>query len=153
LIAALFVFTAAGMASGPLDSWEAVQALPAGSRVELSLMGDRRARGTIAQVLPDGLTLTRKRDSVQVPKSDISQIWVLGKGSRLMNVAIAALIGFASGCPIGAAKTGYLADMNNPGLGPRAEWCLGLGGFAAGIAAPFPATKRTLVYRSPAINR
>ena len=125
---------------------------PSAARIELFLASDKTVTGTLAEVSPDGVTLTRKRDSMQVARSDIHRMWVLGKGSRLKNAGIAALVGFAVGCPIGAAKAGYLGDMNNPRLGTRAGFCLVIGGFAGGIAAgitaPFPATKRTLVYRS-----
>jgi hypothetical protein len=139
------------------DGWEKAQALPAGSKIELLLAGDKTLAGTVAQVSPGGLTLARKRDSMQMAKSDIRRIWIQGRGSRLKNAGIGALVGFAIGCPIGAAKAGYLSDMNNPSLGTRAGFCLGLGGFAGGIgggiAAAVPPTTRTLIYRSPAVTR
>lgn len=138
-------------AQGQSTGWEKVLALPPGARIELLLTGDKTLAGSLYQVSPDGLTLTRKRESRQVPRSDIRRIWVLGKGSRLKNAGIAALVGFAVGCPIGAAKAGYISDMNNPSLATRGGLCLALGGFAGGIAAGItaavPATKRTLVYR------
>ena len=152
LLVALLMLVAARRVSGQPDTWEKVQALPPGARIELFLASDKTVTGTLTEVSPDGVTLTRKRDSMQVARSDIRRMWVLGKGSRLKNAGIAALVGFAMGCPIGAAKAGYLGDMNNPRLGTRAGFCLVIGGFAGGIAAgitaPFPATKRTLVYRS-----
>ena len=157
LIVALFILAPGQPASGQSDSWEKAQVLPPGAKIELFLAGDKALVGTLSQVSPDGLTLTRKRDSLQVTKSDIHRIWVLSKGSRLKNAGIAALIGFAVGCPIGAAKAGYLGDMNNPRLGTRAGFCVAIGGFAGGIAAGItaavPATRRTLVYRSPASTR
>lgn len=157
LIGVLVILVAGQPASGRSDNWEKAQALPPGAKIELFLAGDKTAVGTLSQVSPNDLTLTRKRDSLQVAKSDIRRIWVLGKGSRLKNAGIAALIGFAVGCPVGAAKAGYLGDMNNPPFGTRAGFCAGIGGFAGGIAAGItaavPATKRTLVYRSPAITR
>jgi hypothetical protein len=153
----LVLFLVAHPAWGQPDGWERAQALPPGAKIELFLAGDKTVSGVLSQTSPDDLTLTRKRDSMQVAKSDVRRLWVLGKGSRLKNAGIAALIGFAVGCPIGAASAGYLGDMNNPRLGTRAGFCLGIGGFAGGIAggitAAVPATRRTLVYRSPDVKR
>jgi len=134
------------------DSWEKTQALPAGAKVELLLAGEKTVEGTLSQVSSNDLTLTRKSGSIQLAKSDIRRVWVLGKGSRLKNAGIAALAGFAVGCTIGATQAGQISDMNNPGAGRRAGFCLGIGGFiggsTAGIAAAIPATRRTLVYRA-----
>ncbi len=153
----LFLLAAVQPGLGQSDAWEKMQALPTGARIEVLLAGDKSTSGTLAQVSPDGVALTRKRDSIQLAKSDIRRVWVQGKGSRLKNAGIAALVGFAVGCPIGAAKAGYISDMNNPSLGTRAGLCLGLGGFvggiAAGITAAVPPTKRALVYSSPAARR
>lgn len=152
-----FILVASQAASGQPGAWDQAQALPPGTKIELFLTTDKTVVGTLSEVSPDSLTLTRKRDSVQVAKSDIRRIWVLGKGSRLKNAGIAGLVGFAVGCPIGAAKAGYLSDMNNPRFGTRAGFCAGIGGVAGGIAAgvtaALPATRRTLVYRSPEVKR
>ena len=157
LVVVLLMLAAGQPAACQSDTWEKAQALPPGAKIELFLTNDKTVTGTLAEVSPDGVTVTRKRDSIQIARSDIRQIWLLGKGSRLKNAGIAALVGFAVGCPIGAATAGYLGDENNPRLGMRAGFCLTIGGFAGGIAAgitaPFPATKRTLVYRSADVGR
>lgn len=156
-LVALFTLASAQPAAAQPDSWEKAQALAPGPKIQLLLPADKTVVGTLAEVTPDGLTVARKRDSTQVAKSDIRRIWVLGKGSRLKNAGIAALIGFAGGCPFGAARAGYLSDMDNPSVETRAGFCLALGGVVAGaaggITAAVPATKRTLVYRSPEPKR
>lgn len=152
LLVALPMLVAAQRLSGQPETWEKVQALAPGAKTELFLVSGKTVTGTLAEVSQDGVTLTLRRDAMQVARSDIRRIWLLGRGSRLKNAGIAALVGFGVGCGIGTAKAGYIADTNNPSLGTRAGFCLAVGGFAAGIAAgitaPFPATKRTLVYRS-----
>jgi hypothetical protein len=139
------------------EVWDKVQAFPAGTRIEVGLVGDKTVSGTLAQVSTEGLALDRKGRSMQIARSDIRRVWVLGKGSRLKNVGIAALAGFAIGCPIGAARAGYIGDTNHPSLKLRGGFCLVLGGLGAGVGAgvvaPFPATKSTLVYRSPDTKR
>ena len=153
----LFMLAAGQPASGQSDGWEKAQALLPGAKIELFLAGEKTVVGTLAEVSPDGLTLIRKRDSMQVAKSDIRRINLLGKGSRLRNTGIAALFGFGFGCPIGAGLAGQITDENNPRLGTRAGTCVVLGGLvggiAAGVGAAVPASKRTLVYSSPAVKR
>jgi hypothetical protein len=153
----LLTLVAVESAFGQSDVWDKVQTVSAGTRIEVGLVGDKTVSGTLAQVSTEGLALDRKGGSMQIARSDIRRVWVLGKGSRLKNVGIAALVGFAIGCPIGASKAGYLGDTNHPSLKLRGGFCLVLGGFGAGVAAgvvaPFPATKRTLVYRSSDTKR
>jgi hypothetical protein len=153
----LLMLGSARNVAGQIESWGKVEALAAGTRIEVGLAKDKTVSGTLAQVSAEGLALDRKGGPIQIARSDIRRVWVLRKGSRLKNVGIAALVGFAIGCPIGAAKAGYIGDTNHPSLGLRGGYCLALGGFGAGIAAgvvaPFPATKSTLVYRAPEAKR
>ena len=157
VIATVLVLGTGRPVSGQSDSWQRVQALPANAKIEVFLVSNKTETGTLSEVSQDVVTLTNRRGSLQLARSEIRQIWMLGKGSRLKNVGIAAAVGFAVGCPIGAAKAGYLSDMNNPSIGTKAGFCLGIGGFvggiAAGVVAPFPATKRMSVYRSASDKR
>ncbi|HSW50792.1 MAG TPA: hypothetical protein VLH09_11490 [Bryobacteraceae bacterium] len=149
----LFMLAAGQIAYGQAGAWDKVQAIPTGTKVQVSLAKDKTVDGTLAQVSEEGLALDRKGGPMQIAGSDIRRVWVLGKGSRLKRAGIAALVGFAIGCPIGAGKAGYIGDTNHPSLKLRGGFCLALGGFGAGVAAgvtaPFPATKYTLVYRAP----
>ena len=157
VVVVLLTLAVGQRASGQSDAWDKVQALPAGAKIDVSLESNKLVTGTLAQVTPEGLALDRKGGPVQIARSDIRRVWLLGNGSRLKNVGIAALVGFAIGCPIGAGTAGYIGDTNHPSLGLRAGYCAALGGFGAGIGAgvvaPFPATKRTLIYRTPEVNR
>ncbi|MFB3778477.1 MAG: hypothetical protein ACE141_12745 [Bryobacteraceae bacterium] len=153
LAVVLLTMAAGQSAYGQAGAWDKVQALPTGTRIQVSLAKDKTVDGTLAQVSDEGLVLDRKGDPMQIARTGIRRVWVLGKGSRLKRTGLAALAGFAIGCPIGAAKAGYLGDTNRPSPTLRGGFCLALGGFGAGIAAgvtaPFPATKYTLVYRAP----
>jgi len=143
-------------AVGEVSSWGQAQSLPEGTKIEVLLASNKTVTGTVAQVSPEGLALTRKHDSLQLARSDIRRVWSLGKGSRLKNAGIAALGGFGVGCAIGAAKAVTLSDMNNPSVGTRVGYCGAIGGLfggaAAGVTAAIPATKRTLVYRAPDVK-
>lgn len=139
------------------DTWETVQALPAGAMIKISLQGNKTVTGTLDQASSEGLTLTRKHESIQVAKSDVSLIWVLRKGSRLKRAGIAAAVGFALGCPLGIKSVGLFADASKSSTEGKAGYCLALGGLtggmAAGIVAAMPTTRRTLVYLAPPTNK
>ena len=138
------------------DNWEAVEALPPGALIKISLQGDKTVTGTLDKASPEGLTLTRKHESIQVAKSDVGGIWALRKGSRLKRAGIAAAVGFAVGCPLGVKSVGLFADASKSSTEGKAGYCLVLGGLAggmaAGIVAAMPTTRQTLVYLAPPTN-
>jgi hypothetical protein len=139
--------------AGQPAGWDKVAALPPGTQVQVLLRNEKFLNGALSGVTAEGLTVARKRDSIQVARSEVRRVWTTRKGSRLKNAGLAALVGFGVGCPIGWASAGYISDMNNPPLNTNLAGCAVLGGLGAGIAAgvtaAVPATRRTLVFRTP----
>jgi hypothetical protein len=134
-------------AFGQQTDWDKVAALPAGTKIQLVMRDYQSLEGALSQVSAEGLTLTRKKDSLQVARSDVRRLWIFGKGSRANKVVLAALIGFGAACPFGWAfgaegggttKIGYCAAFGSVA-----------GAVAGGIAGATPGRRRTLVYRAP----
>ena len=132
--------------------WDRVQRLAQGESVEVLLQGSESVTGTMERVSSDYLTVARQDGSTQVARWAVRRVWTVEKRSRLRRVILGAVIGFAGGCTLGAARAGYMTDMNNPPASTRAQVCLGIGaitgGVGAGIGAALPSAKRTLVYRA-----
>ena len=157
LIAAVSSAMAADSTSGPpKGNWAKVQALPIGEQLTIDLKQGETIQGEFLRLQEDSITLAADGKERVYPKSDVSEVRVLHRGSRKKNAAIAGGVLFALGFALGYAAGPYIADMEpsqmsaGERVGAGAVFGAIFGGAGAGIAAAVrPGEKQTAIYRAP----
>lgn len=135
------------MCLAQLDPWERINGIAEGKKVAVKILSGETVNGKMVAWTPDSLTVTQRNDkTVQLAKSDVTQVLLVTGKSRGEKAGWAFLIGGGVGGAVLAAamrSEGSAAGFFLAGL-------LWFGGVAAGIAALFPAHKELIYSATPA---
>lgn len=135
------------MCLAQLDPWERINGIAEGKKVAVKILSGETVNGKMVAWTPDSLTVTQRSDkTVQLAKSDVTQVLLVTGKSRGEKAGWAFLIGGGVGGAVLAAamrSEGSAAGFFLAGL-------LWFGGVAAGIAALFPAHKELIYSATPA---
>lgn len=135
------------MCLAQVDPWERINVIAEDKKVAVKILSGKTVNGKMVAWTPDSLTVTQRNDkTVQLAKSDVTQVLLVTGKSRGEKAGWAFLIGGGVGGAVLAAamrSEGSAAGFFLAGL-------LWFGGVAAGIAALFPAHKELIYSATPA---
>jgi hypothetical protein len=98
--ALVFVLLACQLCSA---SWQDVQALAQGAKVEVSRKTGGPVSGTVGTVSADSISVVTKQQEVSVPRADVSRIVASRRGhAKWIGLAIGAGAGAGTGAAVGA---------------------------------------------------
>jgi hypothetical protein len=128
------------------DPWERINVIADGKKVAVKILSGKTVNGKLIAWTPDSLTVTQRNDkTVQLAKSDVTQVLLVTGKSRAQKAGWAFLIGGGVGGAVLAA-----AMRSEGAAGFFLVGLLWFGGVAAGIAALFPAHKELIYTATPA---
>jgi hypothetical protein len=134
----------------PAD-WTQLRGIEPDQRISAVTQNGKYIHGRFRTWTPDAVELCAGQKTKWLRPVEVKRIWIEKKTPRWHALLIGAAMGFGLAFPIGAASAGYVADVNNPRFGTRAEIGAGFGLFGAGIGAGIGAltggSKSVLVYR------
>jgi hypothetical protein len=116
-------------------SWEALDSLHAGQRIEVVEMSLKKHRGTFVTVSDEAIQLREGASDEAIKKENVMRVTVLDKGHRWRNALIFCAVGAGVGAGIGAAAAGKCFCTR----GQAAEAVAGVGlvgGAVIGVALP-----------------
>lgn len=138
-------------AAGPTGKgdWYALQALPVGTELRLSLEGVRTVRGKLVSVAEDALTLqVSKKGTLAVARSEVIRVHAVRHDSITNGLLLGLAIGGGAGGVVGAitgAHSDFVATFTVP-----VALAIGAGlGTAIGAAADSARLEYELIYERP----
>jgi len=139
--------------AGPLgdpNSWENLKRLAPGQSIQVIQQKGESLNGKLAGVSEDAITVTRKQQTIAVPRSAVAQVRVSGKRRRY--TLIGAAIGAAAGAGLGAAG-GESLNQSSGGDFANLKPAITVGCGAAGaligaIVGSLAGNRDTIVYRA-----
>ena len=134
------------------NSWDALNTLHAGQRIEVVETNLKKHRGTFSTVTDEAIQVREGGSDVGIKREDVMRVTLLDKSHRLRNAFILGAGGAGTGAGIGAAATrcsSTSGSFNFCGLGRGVA--IGIGAVAglmggAGIGAAIPS--HPTVYRA-----
>lgn len=134
------------------NSWDALNTLHAGQRIEVVETNLKKHRGTFSTVTDEAIQVREGGSDVGIKREDVMRVTLLDKSHRLRNAFILGGAGAGTGAGIGAAATrcsSTSGSFNFCGLGRGVA--IGIGAVAglmggAGIGAAIPS--HPTVYRA-----
>lgn len=119
----------AGMAQGKSASWESLETLRAGDKIQVVQMNSKRVTGDFVDVSDAAISMQGKAGPLTIQKQDVTSIKRMKNKHRLRNALIVGGIGAGVGAGIGAATF-------HP-CPPTQAFCFQIGGRAvpAGLGA------------------
>ena len=134
------------------NSWDALNGLRTGQRIEVVETNLKKHKGTFSTVTDEAIQLREQGTDVGIKKADVMRVTLLDQSHRLRNAFILGAVGAGAGAGISAAATrcsSSSGSFNLCGVGNGAiiagSAVVGLlGGAGAGAAIPSHPT----VYRS-----
>ena len=137
------------MCLAQVDPWERINVVAEGRKVAVKILSGKTVNGKLIAWTPDSLTVTQRNDkSVQLAKSDITQVLLVTGKSRGEKAGWAFLIGGG----VGGAVLGAAMRSEGSAAGFFLAGLLWFGGVAAGIAALFPPHKEVIYSATPAVK-
>jgi hypothetical protein len=126
-------------------SWEALNGLHTGQKIEVVEMGLKEHRGTFVAVSDEAIQLLEGATHEPIKKENVMRVTLLDKNHRLTNVVLFAGVGAGVGAVIGVAAAGNRRQINGKGIGAALGAAIGfLGGAGVGAALPTDET----IYRA-----
>lgn len=140
--AAAVLFAAAAHAA----EWDAVRAVAANTKVQVSTAEKTVLAGTLVRATADSIVVATKGGEVSTPVASVRAVKVADPGRRTRNGLIATAVGAGIGFGIGFAICPHCSSEGKPGkfIGPG----IALGAGAGAVAGFLPLPYRT-VYRAP----
>ena len=152
LIAMLLGMPVLSHAQTKRNSWDALNTLHAGQRIEVVETNLKKHKGTFSTVSDEAIQLREDGSDLGIKKEDVMRVTLLDESHRLRNAFIVGAAGAGTGAGIGAAATrcsSTSGSLNFCGLGRGVA--IGVGAVAglaggAGIGAAIPS--HPTVYRT-----
>lgn len=125
------------------NSWDALNTLHAGQRIEVVETNLKKHKGTFSTVTDEALQLREGGSDVGIKKEDVMRVTLLDESHRLRNAFILGGVGAGAGAGIAAAATrcsgtnGFSLCGIGRGVGIGIGAVAGLAG-GAGIGAAIP---------------
>ncbi len=137
----------------PPGNWAKVESLTGGTQITVSIALGDRVEGNFVRLEEAQLVVNAAGQERRYPRSSITEVSLIEKGSRKKNAAIAGTVAFALGFGAGYAMAPNVADMNDMPAGERIGVGAAMGGVFGGIAAGIAALHRpgvheTVIYRA-----
>jgi hypothetical protein len=142
LIAILLGMSLPSRAQTTQNSWEVLNTLRAGQRIEIFETNLKKHKGTFSTVTDEALQLREGGSDVGIKKENVMRVILLDKSHRLRNVLVLGAIGAGAGAGIGAAST-RCSNSSDAFCGLGRSIAVGLGGVlglagGVGIGAAIP---------------
>ncbi len=145
-IAALTLSATLPAADKPNESWDNLQRLQPGQKIEVIDAKLKSRKGAFTAFDSTGLTLNTKAGPLTLPRADVFRVSLHEHSKRWRNAAIGAAIGAAAGLVIGAAMDYRFSNEGNEHISKTLVTPIGAGiGAALGSAVPGFET----IYRAP----
>jgi hypothetical protein len=130
-------------------SWQDVQALAHGAKVEVTRKTGPPVSGSVGTVSADSISVVTKQQEVSVPRADISRVIARRKGRAKW---IGLTIGAGAGAGIGAAVGARLANESAGDIDIKAASVAGVAAAGALIGLAIGATldsRHSTIYSAP----
>jgi len=151
-VACLLLTPCVSRAQKTQASWDSLNALRAGEKIEVVETSLKKDTGTFAAVSEESLTLREGAAEQSIRKEDVMRVTSLAKSHRLRNALIFGAVGAGAGAGIGAAAfrchPGEFICLTGIPIG-----ILGVSGFLGGTAIGAFVPSHPTVYRIPAKPR
>ncbi len=148
LIVCALAMPCASSAQSKQSSWENLNTLQAGQKIEVVEKNLKKDTGTFAAVSDDGIRLNESTGEQTIPRVSVMRVTLRQNKHRLRNTLIGAAVGAGAGAVFGAAWTGhpgsYIRDVSR-GKG-AAAWA-GIG-FIAGTVVGAVVPSHPTIYRA-----
>jgi len=147
------LFVCGSTLAGPLgdpNSWENLKRLALGQSIQVIQQKGESLKGKLAGISEDSITVTRKQQTIAVPRSAVSRVRISGK--RRTYTLIGATIGAAAGVGLGAAG-GESLNQSSGGDFANLKPVITVGCGAAGaligaMVGSLAGNRGTIVYRA-----
>lgn len=133
------------------NSWDALNTLHAGQRIEVVETNLKKHKGTFSTVTDEAIQLREGSSDVGIKREDVMRVTLLDESHRLRNAFIVGAAGAGTGAGIGAAATRCSTSGSFNFCGVGRGVAIGVGAVAAlaggaGIGAAIPS--HPTVYRT-----
>ena len=147
LVACLLMIPCVSRAQKTPASWDGLNALRAGDKVEVVETSLKKHTGTFAAVSEESLTLREGAAEQSIRKEDVMRVTSLAKSHRLRNALAFGAVGAVASAGIGAARcSGEFMCGALTGI-------FGVSGFLGGAAIGAFVPSHPTIYRVPAKPR
>ncbi len=142
------ILLALSIGSGLLNaqSWDALNALKPGDRIEVLAAGGKQYKGTFSALSPDSLSLETGNSQVAVERARVRRVKVRSGSRRVRNAVIGAAIGVAVGITADQSLGAYLRNETGETGTERALTYIVPIALFGGIGAALPASRT--IYKS-----
>ena len=151
LVACLLMIPCVSRAQKTPASWDGLNALRAGDKVEVVETSLKKHTGTFAAVSEESLTLREGAAEQSIRKEDVMRVTSLAKSHRLRNALIFAAVGGGAGAGIGAAA--FPCRRGDICVNGITAGIFGVSGFLGGAAIGAFVPSHPTIYRVPAKPR
>ena len=142
----LLVIPHISLAQTNRGSWEALNSLHAGQKVEVVETGLKKHQGTFVTVSDEAIELREGSTEEPIKRDNVMRVTALDKGHRGRNALIFGAVGAGVGAGIGAVTAGRYAEF---GRGIPAAIGAGIG-FAGGAVVGAALPSHDTIYRAKA---
>ena len=151
-VACLLLTPCVSRAQKTAASWDALNALRSGEKIEVVETSLKKHTGTFAAVSEESLTLREGAAEQSIRKEDVMRVTSLAKSHRLRNALIFGAVGAGAGAGIGAAALPCHRGDFVCVTGAAAA-IFGVSGFLGGAAIGAFVPSHPTIYRIPAKPR
>lgn len=130
------------------QDWTAIQALAAGTKLEIETKAGKRLKGKLNTASDTTIALFHNNTTVNLNRDEIQRIYRLSGGSRATSTAIGVAVGAGAGAGISAAALGATSGSDNTTGILATGILIGTGIGAALGAALGKGSRRVLIYES-----
>ncbi len=121
----------------PKDSWDNLNRLPAGQKIQVVQMDMKSLKGKFLGFTDEMISLRVKKDEVAVPREEVVRVSLQGKPKRGPNARLMMVVGAGVGAISGAATGAAFHEVGETGVFVLAFTAIGAGtGAALGAAVP-----------------
>jgi len=152
LICVLGVPSASWAQTNP-SSWENLNALQPGEKIQVVEMNSKKASGTFVSVSDAAISLQEEGTQQTIPKQDVRSVKLMQNGHRVRNALIVAAVGAGAGAGIGAAEYSKCSPSQSfciqpVGRGATAGIGAVVGGAAGAIVGALLPSHKTIYHAS-----
>ncbi len=132
------------------SSWENLNALQAGHKIQVVEVGSKKVSGTFVNVTDTAISLQAPGGEQTISRTDVRVVKLMENKHRLRNAVIGAAIGAGAGAGIGAAAGKGNGSSGGFDFAAQGAWIVASGGAVIGaiVGALWPSHKT--MYRAAA---
>jgi len=145
----------ASWAQSSLASWENLNTLQAGEKIQVLEGNSKKISGLFSSVSASAISLQAEGSQETIQKEDVRSVKVMGHAHRMRNALIGSAVGAGVGAGIGAAQYSSCAPSQSfclqpVGRGGTAAIGAVVGGAGGAVVGALLPSRRRTIYRASA---